>query len=97
MGRLVDADELHMYFLNKVFTQKNWAYYEIEDAIDSAPTVDAEPVRHGRWEKVGQQFFRKHYHNHMVTCSECHREGAIRWDYCPHCGAKMDEVEDDRQ
>ena len=56
MPRLIDADRLVMYFLDKVFTQKNWAYYEIEDAIDSAPTVDAvEVVRCKNCKYYGQQ------------------------------------------
>lgn len=52
--------------------------------IRNAPTVDAEPVKHGMW-KAG------------VTCSKC---GFIRQEtrsgnpvvgrYCPNCGAKMD-------
>ena len=26
-------------------------------------------------------------------CSECGFEGAPYWDYCPNCGAKMEETE----
>lgn len=55
--------------------------------IENQPTVDAEPVRHGKW--VGKEDQRWH-------CSEC---GGIapkgyRYNYCPDCGAKMDEVEE---
>ena len=54
--------------------------------IYEAPTIEAEPVRHGRWIKSDVYTFKK--------CSEC---GAI-WDtalceniffiYCPRCGSK---------
>ena len=42
--RLIDADKLYMCFLDKIFTKKDWAYYEIEEVIYSAPTVDAVEV-----------------------------------------------------
>lgn len=43
-------------------------------------------VRHGRWENDG----------HTLACSNCHTINirGIAWDYCPYCGAKMDEVEE---
>ncbi len=63
--------------------------------IESAPTVDAVPVRHGKWvqrfiEIGGQKF------GHGMQCSVC-AEPALDnegddylTDYCPFCGAKMD-------
>lgn len=48
------------------------------DAIDAAPTIEAEPVRHGRWECGG-------------FCSECGLDNEERkTPYCPHCGVRMD-------
>ena len=56
-------------------------------AIENAPAVDAEPVRHGEWLDCEN-------YNDIVQCSKC---GLIRniykqegWNYCPNCGAKMD-------
>ena len=60
----------------------------LKNMIDDQPTVDADPVRHGRWEKVrGHQMVRR--------CSECGlimpRDRAfIHYIYCGHCGARMD-------
>ena len=58
-------------------------------AIVNAPTVDAVEVVHGRWIVKGQD----------VLCSHCYKEGGHnQWgasafsDYCPNCGAKMNEV-----
>lgn len=74
---------------------------QLREAIDDAPTVDAEPVRHGEWmtDDLGRTY-----------CSECHKrlpyfhcyndEPNSDWDeewdeeipetsYCPNCGAKM--------
>lgn len=52
---------------------------------------DVEKVRHGRW------ITPKGYSN-MLLCSECDtpyekKEFEITPNYCPRCGAKMDEVE----
>lgn len=57
-----------------------------ERVLNEQQTVDAEPVRHGKWitKSTGGEYF--------DCCSEC---GYVEWDapnnYCPHCGAKMDE------
>ena len=56
------------------------------------PTIEAEPVRHGRWE------FK---HPNGWSCSECgewglmiDNRGICKSNYCPNCGAKMDLVEE---
>lgn len=53
--------------------------------ILKAPTIDAEPVRHGQWViKKDRSLF-------WANCSEC---GYIQFrpytNYCPNCAAKMD-------
>ena len=50
-------------------------------AIVNGKLVDVAEVRHGRWADNVWCF----------TCSECGNDAGERWDYCPHCGAKMDE------
>lgn len=73
------------------------------EAIEEVPTIEAEPVRHGQWESwVGSHWTRKYddkgepiYSNHSCyVCSECRRETVIHENYCPRCGAKMDEGTD---
>lgn len=103
--RLIDADALiknnglesATKYGNKSAEQLNRSYstmmlYEIEDMIDCAPTVDAEPVKHGRW--IDDHDF--------AICSLCDRiiydayyefrdkNDASFHNYCPYCGAKMD-------
>lgn len=57
--------------------------------IEFAPTADAKPVRHGRWilKRIGA--------GHTWECSCCHKQPCIyitnSTNYCPNCGAKMDE------
>lgn len=56
---------------------------------DDFPTVDAEPVRHGHWEL---SLFDGNW-----MCSKCgnkpYHSNMKNMNYCPNCGAKMDEVE----
>lgn len=68
--------------------------------VKNLPTVDAEPVRHGRWYKpIGGMMPPEHHGRHR--CSVCNqlayyerpgREGLS--DYCPNCGARMDLEEE---
>ena len=65
--------------------------------VDDAPTVDAVEVVHGRWEPRTDAIG-------FVRCSVCRGcniyddwADGKKWNYCPHCGAKMDGGnEDDR-
>ena len=70
------------------------------DYIDSEPTADVAPVRHGRWEEM-------HYEGGILDgtnfdrCSVCGYERVFDdpalktvFKYCPNCGAKMDGGED---
>lgn len=82
MARLIDADAL-MKNVGKIPQLRGITYGRMKKAVEETPTIDAEPVRHGRWVK-GE--------NWGVTCSECSCL-AIAHDgknYCPNCGAKMD-------
>ena len=64
-------------------------YYASEhELIRTFPSADVAPVVHGEWE------WREFYGEHglMLCCSNCREtEGAnMRFEYCPHCGARMD-------
>ena len=60
--------------------------------IEDAPTVDAVPVRKGRWIE----------NYDMFKCSECGATGFFEEDYskpyrcnfCPNCGADMREIKE---
>lgn len=97
--RLIDADALRELMYHEAFEKDTdmqkwdggcWIRYKMfENAIENAPTIEAEPVKHGHWilRKADSGF-----HTDCV-CSECKRKHAIGWDYCPNCGAKMDAEE----
>lgn len=92
MTRLIDADALNRE-IDKVecFSRDPYVTY-MSECITNAPTVDAEPVKHERWEHL------KHYPN-LLFCSGCgdpQVEGIARfYYYCPACGARMVEYETD--
>lgn len=81
MPKYIDADKL------KAYLQKNSVNHTLTD-IDAQPTVDAEPVRHGRWEVVDGAEPRRY------GCSVCKKLSWTEDNYCSYCGAKMDEVEE---
>lgn len=59
--------------------------------IDEAPSVDAEPVRHGRWETkvcITESDWGVIDHREEV-CSECGKGQIGISKFCPNCGAKM--------
>ena len=58
--------------------------------IKNRQAADVASVRHGRWEQRKDAIG-------FVRCSVCHDcniyddwADGKKWNYCPHCGAKMD-------
>ena len=93
--RLIDADSLKCKFekaqakaLKDDRLDLFGALVAIIRAVDEEPTVDAEPVRNGRWEKspTGNGFF--------VYCSECGAAADVflahRYKGCPFCLCEID-------
>lgn len=92
--RLIDADALHHELTVEMVkcartstTNKMTMAERVLDKLDEAPTIEAEPVRHGRWKLLNDG---------NGICSECKCRTVAVWDfdnslrYCPHCGATMD-------
>ena len=65
----------------------------VRSIIYRTPTADVAPVIHGKW-------ISKNHHGYEWTfvCSNCGYVDGFpfndRYNYCPNCGAKMDESED---
>lgn len=96
MARLIDAEHLKKRATDT--TGDCWDNYgqgtaDFLEYIDKEPTVDAEPVRHGHWINHFDDLFPE---ESTQECSVCHAEqmGTMLNDnYCPNCGAKMDECD----
>ena len=69
-----------------------------QNALDLAPAMDAERVRHGHWEECMEgelDFFGSPVLVPKKRCSLCRKTNKnYAPPYCPHCGAKMDEEAD---
>lgn len=65
---------------------------DMKDAIENAPTVEAEPIRHGHW--MPYEYGDYHWHKCSVCGSWWAHDDYDQMDefrYCPVCGALMDE------
>ena len=97
--RLIDADELlkPVGCYNPIkYTHEYGEVVKVED-ITQMPTVEAEPIRHGHWEKSkdDNDRWRCSYCGHVyIGFNGIDSTFAEICYYCPHCGAKMDGVEE---
>ena len=85
--RLIDANAL----IKEANADGAYGYVDAKQIAD-APTVDAVEVVHGRWLGWGKSGTPT-YENYG-TCSVCGEDAEIYTEhrnYCPNCGAKMDE------
>lgn len=95
MTRLIDADALTDELIKGIEADKDKSIQTsfvksvcmiICKAIDAQPTIDAEPVRHGKWAVT----------HIYIKCSECGESfPLIPQNYCPNCGARMDGDRDE--
>lgn len=96
--RLVDANELIRQFeIDKACTNfldynTKAAYTDCIRTVKCAETIDAEPIRHGRWtHKYYPTVWYDSGEPPEWVCSLCDDRAYNTYDYCPNCGAKMDE------
>lgn len=100
--RLINADEIQ-YAKDWVVTDRiptvggfnaKAVYTATKEQIDAMPTVDAVPVRYGHWiyhpdwQEDGECGY---------ECSECLRGVDVDYAYCPNCGAKMNEEDNEQK
>lgn len=67
-------------------------YFSVKFDIENFPIADVVPVVHGRWISKND-----HGYEWVFVCSNCDYVDGYpfneRPNYCPNCGAKMDEKE----
>ena len=64
---------------------------DLVDTFADIPAADVTPVRHGRWIAT---------HDEFCSCSVCKYPVYVAWgqtNYCPNCGAKMDETKEEKR
>ena len=92
MSRYIDAEKIkYTEYINGDVTVS-------KDLVEKIPTADVQEVRHGRWIEKDLDNSRKVEY----ACSICGWSGIKNYDsyvdihdfeFCPYCGAKMDEEE----
>ena len=93
MSRYIDADTLKKELVG---WETEPTDEEIEWVIDNAPTADVAPVVLGWWERVDSSYYRWTPSGGTLVdratyrCSRCGRGTAVKSNYCPNCGARMD-------
>lgn len=84
----LDAIEAVQIRIKQIGYENDPKVLSIRQAIRDVPSVN--PVRHGKWISIGHKLSR--------ICSVCYSDEPYKfadddanvYDYCPHCGARMD-------
>ena len=81
----------HILLSQIMNNQMNEICRDVCFGLDAQQTVDAVPVVHGKWKEVEVD------KRIVYCCTVCHTAAHMPnpatfglYDYCPHCGAKMD-------
>lgn len=83
--RLIDADALKSFYSSWSDDNTEFVKSEVDRFVDLQITIDAEPVRHGRWIFDNDSYFVP-----TLKCSSCGFAcGLFEYKYCPNCGAKQ--------
>ena len=94
--KMISADRLKIRFGNEMLKVKigdnDDAENVLSDVLDSIPTVDVQPVQHGKWIEQEDPYI------NTYECSNCGRWFTLdygtpkenNYSYCPNCGAKME-------
>lgn len=87
MTRLIDADAMRNDWLENGQNEYVYDTNAFLQSIDEQPTIEAEPVRQGKWLPTNDE--------NKKRCSRCEVIHLIAQypngdkNYCPNCGAKM--------
>lgn len=98
--RLIDADALLLSEVKRcgsIPTIGSGYYSEMsfKQVLNNAPTVDADPVVHGRWITITEKD--TFGYTYKTKCSNCEfvDKHFCKSLYCPNCGANMDGGNED--
>lgn len=87
MSKYIDVEILDVMAFNDATPDFIRGAIAVLETLDELPIADVQEVRYGRWEL--DEYGGWH-------CSVCHEIAIVSGgeNYCPNCGARMDEVEE---
>ena len=99
MNKLIYADDL-----KKALIELGFFPAIVKNAIEKAPEVDAELVRHARWKAFETGIYRldkdglcvNYVPKKYYRCTFCGKGTVVKTEYCT-CGAKMDKKDPAQQ
>lgn len=89
--RLIDKEQTYQTLSEYYHHTGTLQRMALREALDRVPVVDAVPVRHGKWLKAygdHEAFGIRPFYRY---CSCCNEATVFPYNYCPNCGARMDE------
>lgn len=85
MSEYITKEQVIEWFRPYGHTDEGVPYYVLVTDIREMKSADVAPVRHGRWIAS---------HDEFCACSICKYPVYAGWNqtnYCPNCGAKMEQ------
>ena len=92
MAEYIEREAAIKELMNDTPEQVGYSREDAADCIRYMDAADVAPVRHGRWEEASD--------GDGIVCPFCRTDFCTiiydteYFNYCPNCGAKMDEKED---
>lgn len=82
--------------LPRIKTHNQWGNVikesvDVEGVRQLPPVTPAEKV--GKWKRISMDKYSEHA-KYWYRCDRCGEDNLGNTNYCPHCGAKMQEVEE---
>ena len=91
MSRPIDADEAYKVLSEYYHQRTETQHKALKEALDRVSTVN--PIKHGHWTEYHDEYDILFKFKERYACSVCGTSNSYgKSDYCPWCGAKMDEV-----
>ena len=101
MAEYIDRDAIYTAFANactdvlerasEIYYIAGFSYEHVIEILDDIPAADVAPVRHGRWDGDNCTVCKLPWNYNMTQDADDWGYFDPMPDYCPNCGAKMDE------
>lgn len=96
MAEYINREAAIRALLNDAPEQVSYSREDAADCIRYMDAADVAPVVHGRWIYIGKygEYECSVCHGIDTDCSDYYSSHVVtEQDYCPNCGARMDEME----